>query len=83
MKTQKLNGLHFRKGTVVELNDGEMLNVDGGTSVPCGVAASIASSAACAIISVFAAGVAYGIYDHYQNQAQQQAPGGLEAGGFN
>ncbi|WP_452596809.1 class IIb bacteriocin, lactobin A/cerein 7B family, partial [Pontimicrobium sp. MEBiC01747] len=42
MKTQKANRLDFTKNSVVELNEVELLDVDGGTSPLCVIA--VASS---------------------------------------
>jgi hypothetical protein len=37
MKTQVNKTLSLKKGTVTELNNAELLEVNGGTSVPCGI----------------------------------------------
>lgn len=42
MKKQNVkNKLAFNKATVNELNDGQMVNVNGGSSIPCGILFSI------------------------------------------
>ena len=65
MKKQNANNkLAFNKATVIELNNNELSEVNGGTTVPCGAvaAAAVASSILCgAIASAFVIGVAVGI----------------------
>jgi len=39
MKTQKQK-LDFRKRSITELNDGQLLRIEGGTTVPCAAASS-------------------------------------------
>lgn len=59
MKKSKHNKLDFTKNSVIELNDTQMLEIDGGTSVVCATAA--ATSVACVGILVVAIGVSYAI----------------------
>ncbi|WP_452602990.1 class IIb bacteriocin, lactobin A/cerein 7B family [Pontimicrobium sp. MEBiC06410] len=59
MKTQKANRLDFTKNSVVELNEVELLDVDGGTSPLCVIA--VASSVKCVGILVASIALSYNI----------------------
>lgn len=59
MKTQKANRLDFTKNSVVELNEVELLDVDGGTSPLCVIA--VASSAQCVGILLGSIALSYNI----------------------
>lgn len=57
MKTQNRN-LAFNKSSIVELNDAQLLEVDGGTTPVCAwaAAAAVASSTSCAAVAAAAIG---------------------------
>ena len=59
MKTQKVNKLDFTKSSIVELNEGQLLDVDGGTTPVCVMAA--ASSVNCVGILIASIGLSYAI----------------------
>lgn len=60
MKTKNLNKLDFNKGTIVELNDKQILSVNGGTSGVCQFVGEY-------IISAIVDAVIAGTIDHANN----------------
>lgn len=68
MKTQTINELRFRKETIIELNEVQLLDVNGGTTPVCAAAVAGAelSSAPCgAAIGSLATAVVDVIFDWF------------------
>ena len=62
MKKQNANNkLAFNKVAIVELNENQLSEVNGGTSIPCAGAAVVASSLICSIVGALVVGIGVGI----------------------
>ncbi|WP_044401236.1 class I lanthipeptide [Lacinutrix sp. Hel_I_90] len=59
MKKQESNKLDFTKKSIIELNEGQLMEIDGGTSPICIIA--IASSVKCVGIGVASIALSYNI----------------------